>query len=107
MGSGIDQDQVLATITGGLEYQGCDDKLCYTPQAVPARWVLPLQALDRRPRGKRKKKGSAMRGQAVRDAGTGRAQGQAVRRTDRLVPGAPTNRLHGGNADRNPRSAGQ
>ena len=39
------------TITGRLEYQACDDKLCYTPQVVPVRWVLPLRSLDRRPPG--------------------------------------------------------
>ena len=39
------------TITGRVEYQACDDKLCYTPQAVPVRWVLPLKPLDRRPPG--------------------------------------------------------
>jgi hypothetical protein len=38
-------------ITGRVEYQACDDKLCYTPQTVPVRWVLPLKSLDRRPPG--------------------------------------------------------
>jgi hypothetical protein len=39
------------TITGRVEYQACDDTLCYTPQGVPVRWVLPLKSLDRRPPG--------------------------------------------------------
>jgi hypothetical protein len=39
------------TITGRVEYQACDDKLCYTPQNVPVRWVVPLKSLDRRPPG--------------------------------------------------------
>jgi hypothetical protein len=38
-------------VTGRVEYQACDDKLCYTPQTVPVRWVLPLKSLDRRPPG--------------------------------------------------------
>ena len=39
------------TISGRLEYQACDDKLCYAPQTVPIRWVLPVKRLDRRPPG--------------------------------------------------------
>ena len=39
------------TITGRVEYQACDDKLCYTPQTVPVQWVVPLKSLDRRPPG--------------------------------------------------------
>ena len=39
------------TISGRLEYQACDDKLCYSPQVVPVRWVLRVRPLDRRPPG--------------------------------------------------------
>jgi hypothetical protein len=39
------------TITGRLEYQACDEKLCYSPQAIPVSWKLPLKPLDRRPPG--------------------------------------------------------
>jgi hypothetical protein len=39
------------TIRGRLEYQACDDKLCYSPQTVPVSWTLPLKALDGRPPG--------------------------------------------------------
>ncbi|HXG89914.1 MAG TPA: protein-disulfide reductase DsbD domain-containing protein [Vicinamibacterales bacterium] len=34
-------------ITGRLEYQACDDKLCYSPQSVPVSWTLALKPLDR------------------------------------------------------------
>ena len=44
-------EQSELTITGRVAYQACDDKLCYTPQSVPVRWVLPLKSLDRRPPG--------------------------------------------------------
>lgn len=39
------------TVTGRVEYQACDDKLCYTPQTVPVRWTLALRPLDRKPPG--------------------------------------------------------
>jgi hypothetical protein len=44
-------EQSELTITGRVEYQACDDKLCYTPQSVPVHWRLPLKSLDRRPPG--------------------------------------------------------
>ena len=40
-----------ATITGSLEYQACDDKVCYTPARVPVRFTVAVNALDRRPPG--------------------------------------------------------
>ena len=40
-----------ATITGNLEYQACDDKVCYTPARVPVRFTVAVNALDRRPPG--------------------------------------------------------
>ena len=37
------------TISGRVEYQACDDKVCYTPQSVPVSWTLGLKQLDRKP----------------------------------------------------------
>lgn len=38
-------------ITGALEYQACDDKVCFNPTRVPISFVLSLKGLDRRPPG--------------------------------------------------------
>lgn len=35
------------TITGKLEYQACDDKICYNPTSVPLSWTLNLRSLIR------------------------------------------------------------
>ena len=35
------------TIRGVLNYQACDDKICFTPQAVPLTWTVSLRPLDR------------------------------------------------------------
>jgi AhpC/TSA family protein/cytochrome c biogenesis DsbD-like protein len=35
------------TINGVLNYQACDDKVCFTPQAVPLTWTVNLRQLDR------------------------------------------------------------
>jgi peroxiredoxin len=35
------------TITGVLNYQACDDKVCFTPQSVPLSWTVQLRELDR------------------------------------------------------------
>lgn len=43
--------QETVTLTGRLEYQACDDALCYTPQTIPVSWTLSLRPLDRRPPG--------------------------------------------------------
>jgi hypothetical protein len=40
-----------ATITGALEYQACDDTLCYNPARVPVSFTLTMKPLDRRPPG--------------------------------------------------------
>lgn len=37
------------TIAGALEYQACDDKVCYNPARVPFSFTLTTKALDRRP----------------------------------------------------------
>jgi hypothetical protein len=36
------------TISGALEYQACDDKLCFNPSRVPVSFALKLKELDRR-----------------------------------------------------------
>ena len=30
------------TITGALDYQACDDRVCYLPESVPLRWTVTL-----------------------------------------------------------------
>jgi hypothetical protein len=30
------------TVTGTLEYQACDDRICFNPVSVPLSWTLPL-----------------------------------------------------------------
>ncbi len=39
------------TITGTLEYQACDDKVCYNPARVPFSLPVTLKTLDRKPAG--------------------------------------------------------
>jgi hypothetical protein len=39
------------TIAGTLEYQACDDKICYNPARVPFSFGVALEPLDRRPPG--------------------------------------------------------
>jgi hypothetical protein len=39
------------TIAGALEYQACDDKVCYNPARVPFSFRVTTKALDRRPPG--------------------------------------------------------
>ena len=43
--------QTSVTLTGKLEYQACDDKVCYAPRSVPVKWTFPLQPPDRKPAG--------------------------------------------------------
>ena len=35
------------TLTGKLEYQACDDKICFRPNAIPFKFELKVKALDR------------------------------------------------------------
>jgi len=35
--------QSSVTITGKLDYQACDDKVCYAPRTVPVKWTLAVQ----------------------------------------------------------------
>jgi hypothetical protein len=39
------------TISGALEYQACDDKVCYNPARVPFSFPVATKPLDRRPPG--------------------------------------------------------
>ena len=39
------------TLSGALEYQACDDKICFNPTRVPISFTLTLKNLDRRPPG--------------------------------------------------------
>lgn len=41
------------TITGALDYQACDDKLCFNPARVPFSFTIALKPLDRRPPAER------------------------------------------------------
>ncbi len=36
------------TLTGKLEYQACDDKVCFKPNAIPFKFELKVKAPDRR-----------------------------------------------------------
>jgi peroxiredoxin len=41
------------TITGTLDYQACDDKVCFNPTSIPLTWTLSLRPLIReRPTGR-------------------------------------------------------
>lgn len=40
------KDVSSLTIKGVLNYQACDDKLCFTPQSVPLTWTVSLRQLD-------------------------------------------------------------
>jgi peroxiredoxin len=35
------------TLKGSLEYQACDDKICYNPESIPLSWTLTLRPLIR------------------------------------------------------------
>jgi hypothetical protein len=39
------------TITGSLDYQACDDRVCFNPARVPFSFTISLKPLDRRPPG--------------------------------------------------------
>jgi hypothetical protein len=41
------RDIPAVTITGRLEYQACDDRLCFTPASVPLSWTVTMRTLDR------------------------------------------------------------
>jgi hypothetical protein len=35
------------TIRGTLDYQACDDKVCFLPQTIPLQWTISVKTLDR------------------------------------------------------------
>jgi hypothetical protein len=39
------------TLSGQLEYQACDDTICYQPARIPVSFTLTLRQLDRKPAG--------------------------------------------------------
>jgi len=41
------KDRTSLTINATLDYQACDDKVCFNPQSVPLSWTLGLKPLDR------------------------------------------------------------
>ena len=42
------QDEL--TLTGSLDYQACDDEVCYNPVSVPLSWTVAIRPLTSRPR---------------------------------------------------------
>jgi len=40
-------DGKTITITGKLDYQACDSKICFLPASVPVQWQLQVLPLDR------------------------------------------------------------
>jgi hypothetical protein len=34
------------TISGSVEYQACDDRLCFTPRSIPVSYTVKLRPLD-------------------------------------------------------------
>ena len=41
------KDRTSMTVAATLEYQACDDTICFTPQSVPLKWTIALRPLDR------------------------------------------------------------
>ena len=39
------RDQTTLTIAGTLEYQACDDRVCYNPVSVPLSWTVGLKPI--------------------------------------------------------------
>ena len=37
----------MVTVTGTLEYQACDDNVCYRPDGVPVMWTIGLVPIER------------------------------------------------------------
>jgi hypothetical protein len=45
------KDRTSFTIQATLDYQACDDKICFNQQSIPLSWIVGLKPLDReRPR---------------------------------------------------------
>jgi hypothetical protein len=43
----LDPDGKTVTVSGKLEYQACDSKICYLPESLPVHWQLQIMPLDR------------------------------------------------------------
>jgi hypothetical protein len=43
------REQESVTLTGTLEYQACDDAICFNPVSLPLSWTVGLRALVREP----------------------------------------------------------
>jgi DsbC/DsbD-like thiol-disulfide interchange protein len=41
------QERGTLTLTGALEYQACDDTVCFRPDSVPLRWTISLTPIER------------------------------------------------------------
>ena len=41
------KDQGSVTIAATLDYQACDDRVCFVPQSIPLTWTVSLRALNR------------------------------------------------------------
>ena len=41
------KDVTTLTLTGTLEYQACDDKVCFAPESIPLSWTIGVKPLDR------------------------------------------------------------
>ena len=39
------REKTSVTLTGELEYQACDDKICFNPASIPLSWTLSLRPL--------------------------------------------------------------
>ena len=40
------KDRTSITITGKVNYQACDDKVCFIPATVPVSWTISVRQLD-------------------------------------------------------------
>ena len=49
--AGMEEKDTL-TLTGSLEYQACDDEICFNPVSVPLSWTVAISPLLRRQRGR-------------------------------------------------------
>ena len=45
--SALGADGKTLAITGKIEYQACDSKICFVPASVPVQWHLRVLPLDR------------------------------------------------------------
>ena len=39
------RERTSITVSGTLDYQACDDKVCYNPASVPVSWTFDLKPL--------------------------------------------------------------